>query len=162
MFNKIWNFAEGLAQTIIFFLAGLVGVEIKEEKWQSFMQFVKFGIVGASNTILTIIVYEICIFLEIHYQVSYLIGYAAGIVNAFYWNNKYVFKQKEGEERSAIKAFGKFVTSYAGGYAVSLALLFLWVSILHLPKPIAPIISLLVTIPLNFILSKKWAFKAEA
>lgn len=159
MLNKIWNFTEGLAHTIIFFLAGLVGIEIKEEKWQSFMQFIKFGMVGASNTILTIVVYDICVAIGIHYQVSYFIGYVAGIVNAFYWNNKYVFKQKEDEKRSIVKAFVKCATSYFGGYVVSSILLFLWVSILHLPEYVSPIISLLVTIPLNFVLNKKWAFK---
>jgi len=162
MLNKIWNLIEGLARTIIFALAGLVGIKIQEEKWQAFMQFVKFGMVGLSNTLLTYVVYVVLVALGLHYQVSYFIGYMAGIVNAFYWNNKYVFKEEEGQERSIIKAFIKCVMSYAGGYACSTALLFLWVSILGLPKYLSPLISLLVTIPLNFVLNKMWAFKAEA
>lgn len=162
MLNTIWNLVENLAHKIVFGLAGLIGIRIEEEKWESFMQFVKFGMVGLSNTLLTYVVYVVCVALGIHYQVSYFIGYMAGIINAFYWNNKYVFKQQEGEERSLVKAFVKCVTSYAGGYFCSMILLFIWVSILHLPKYISPIISLLVTIPLNFILNKKWAFKAQA
>lgn len=162
MLNSIWNFIENLAHKIVFGMAGLFGIKIKEEKWQAFMQFVKFGIVGLSNTAITIIVYEICVVIGIHYQVSYFIGYLAGIVNAFYWNNKYVFKEQVGEERSLIKAFVKCVMSYAGGYVCSSALLFLWVRILGFPKFLSPLISLLVTIPLNFVLNKKWAFKAEA
>jgi putative flippase GtrA len=162
MLNNIWNFMEGLAHKIIFALAGVVGIEIQEEKWQAFMQFVKFGMVGLANTAITIIVYDIFVAIGVHYQVSYFIGYMAGIVNAFYWNNKYVFKEQEGEERSIIKAFIKCVMSYAGGYACSTALLFLWVSILGLPKYLSPLISLVVTIPLNFVLNKMWAFKAEA
>lgn len=162
MLNAIWNFIEGLSRKIVFGAAYLVGIEIQEEKWNSFMQFVKFGLVGLSNTALTYVVYVICIAVGIHYQVSYFIGYMAGIINAFYWNNKYVFKQQEGEKRSIIKAFSKCVMSYAGGYLCSSALLFLWVSILHLPEYISPIISLLVTIPVNFILNKKWAFKTES
>jgi putative flippase GtrA len=162
MLNQIWNFVEGLARTIIFGLAGLIGIEIQEEKWQNFMQFVKFGMVGLTNTLITLIVYEICVILGIHYQISYFIGYMAGIINAFYWNNKYVFKEQEGEERSLVKAFVKCLMSYAGGYVCSSALLFLWVSILGLPEFLSPLISLLLTIPLNFILNKMWAFRAEA
>lgn len=162
MLNNIWNFLESLAHKIVFAMAGFFGIEIKEDKWQAFMQFVKFGIVGLSNTVLTIVVYYIFVAIGINYQVSYFIGYLAGIVNAFYWNNKYVFKEQVGEERSIIKAFTKCVMSYAGGYVCSSALLFLWVSILGLPKFLSPLISLLVTIPLNFILNKKWAFKAKA
>lgn len=162
MLNTLWNFVEQLSRKIVFALAGLVGIEIQEEKWNAFMQFIKFGMVGLSNTIITYIVYVVFVALGIHYQVSYLIGYIAGIVNAFYWNNKYVFKQEEGEERSIIKAFVKCVMSYAGGYLCSSILLFLWVTMLHLPEYISPLISLLVTIPVNFILNKKWAFKTEA
>ncbi len=162
MLNTIWNFIERLAHTIIFGMAGFLRIEIKEEKWHAFMQFVKFGMVGLSNTILTYVVYVVLVALGVHYQVSYFIGYLAGIINAFYWNNKYVFKEQEGEERSIIKSFVKCVTSYAGGYVCSMALLFLWVSVLGIPKFLSPIISLLVTIPLNFVLNKKWAFKAEA
>ncbi|WP_180272624.1 GtrA family protein [Konateibacter massiliensis] len=161
MLNTVWNFVESLARKIVFWLAGLFGIQIPEEKWQSLMQFVKFGMVGLSNTLLTYVVYVICVAIGIHYQVSYFIGYMAGIINAFYWNNKYVFKKQDGEERSLIRAFIKCVMSYAGGYVCSSALLFLWVAILHLPEYISPLISLLVTIPLNFILNKKWAFKAS-
>ncbi|KAB1438270.1 GtrA family protein [Candidatus Galacturonibacter soehngenii] len=162
MLNTLWNFIEKISRNVVFALAGLVGITIEEDKWISFMQFVKFGLVGLSNTLLTYVVYVICVQIGIHYQISYFIGYVAGIVNAFYWNNKYVFKQEEGEERSLIKAFVKCVMSYAGGYFCSSILLFLWVTILHFPKVISPIISLLVTIPINFILNKKWAFKTES
>lgn len=161
MLNTLWNFVEKVSRHVVFALASLIGIKIQEDKWASFMQFVKFGMVGLSNTALTYVIYVVCVGIGVHYQVSYFIGYIAGIINAFYWNNKYVFKQEEGEERSLLKAFMKFLMSYAGGYLCSSALLFLWVSILHLPEVISPIISLLVTIPLNFILSKKWAFKTE-
>lgn len=159
MFDKMWNLIELIAHKIIFTMAGLVGIKIEEDKWNSFMQFVKFGIVGLSNTLLTYVIYLLCVWIGIHYQISYFIGYIAGIVNAFYWNNKYVFKKQDGEERSIIQAFLKCAMSYAGGYLCSSALLFLWVSIMHLPEFISPIISLLITIPVNFILNKKWAFR---
>ncbi|PXV91484.1 putative flippase GtrA [Lachnotalea glycerini] len=159
MLNQIWNFIESLSHKIVFSLAGFIGVKIEEEKWQALMQFVKFGMVGASNTILTIVLYTLLVAIGIHYQVSYFLGYLAGIVNAFYWNNKYVFKQKSEQERSILQAFVKCAMSYIGGYLFSTLLLTLWVSILHFPKFIGPAISLVVTIPLNFVLNKKWAFK---
>lgn len=162
MLNAIWNFVERVSHRVVFGLAGLIGIEIEEEKWNNLMQFIKFGMVGLSNTIITYIVYVVLVAIGVHYQVSYFIGYMAGIINAFYWNNKYVFKQEAGEERSIIKAFIKSVMSYAGGYVSSSILLFVWITLLHLPELISPIISLCVTIPVNFILNKKWAFKAES
>jgi putative flippase GtrA len=146
----------------VFNFAKLAGIKIEKEKLQGFMQFVKFGMVGASNTLVTIVLNSMCVSIGIHYQVSYFIGYLAGIVNSFYWNNKYVFKEKEGENRSILLAFIKCVMSYAGGYVCSSVLLFVFVRILGLSSYITPIIILFITIPLNYILNKKWAFKAEA
>ncbi|MFA9376817.1 MAG: GtrA family protein [Lachnotalea sp.] len=161
MLNKIWDFIEHLAHYIVFTFAKLIGIQIKEEKWNGFMQFIKFGMVGVSNTFITIVVNALLVSAGIHYQVSYFVGYLAGIINAFYWNNKYVFKEKEGEERSIMVAFIKCVMSYAGGYVCSCVLLFLFVKILGLSSYFAPILILFVTIPLNYVLNKKWAFKAQ-
>lgn len=161
MLGKIWDFFESLGKSIVFFFAGIFKIDITQEQWDSFAQFVKFAFVGLSNTLITYVSYVICVYFGIYYQLSNLIGYLIGIVNSFYWNNKYVFKQKEGENRSIVKAFVKCVMSYAGGYVISTVLLFLWVQVFHLSEYLAPIISLLLTVPLNFVLNKKWAFKAE-
>lgn len=161
MLGKIWDFFEGIGKKIVFGIARLCHITIEEEQWESFVQFVKFSMVGLSNTLITYFSYVICVFFGLHYQLSNFIGYIIGTLNSFFWNNKYVFKQKEGEKRSLIKAFIKCVMSYAGGYVVSTVLLFVWVQQLHLSEYIAPIISLIITVPLNFILNKKWAFKPD-
>ena len=73
------------------------------------MQFVKFGLVGLSNTLLTYVVYAILVTLGLHYQLSNVISYAAGIFNSYYWNNKYVFQEEEGQRRNHVKALAKGV-----------------------------------------------------
>lgn len=82
---------------------------------------------------------------------------------SFYWNNKYVFKQNEGQERNIFAALLKTYVSYAfTGLFLNSVLSFIWVEIIGVSKLIAPIINLLVSVPINFLMNKFWAFKTES
>jgi putative flippase GtrA len=133
----------------------------KNPTWGSMIQFVKFGIVGVSNTLIALGVYWLCFYLlHMHYQLSNFISFIVSVTNAYYWNSKYVFKN--GVKKTAkkhIRAYGKAFLSYGGTYLLSVALLYLWVEKLNISEGIAPLINLLVTIPLNFMLNKFWAFR---
>jgi putative flippase GtrA len=81
------------------------------------------------------------------------------MVNAFYWNNKHVFKENR-ENRNAAGSALRMVISYAfSGLAVGSALLYVFVDIFGFSEYIAPFFGLCVTVPLNFILNKFWVFK---
>lgn len=122
-------------------------------------QFVKFGMVGVSNTIISYVVYVVLVYIHVHYLIASLMGFIVSVLNAFYWNNKYVFKE-EAEKRVWWKALIKTFISYAGtGLVLSNILLVFWIEILHVPEMIGPLLSLVITIPLNFVLNKYWAFK---
>ena len=125
------------------------------------MQFIKFGLVGISNTLIALGVYWICFYvLHIHYQLSNLIAFVISVTNAFYWNSKYVFGQ--GSNRTVkeyLKAYIKAFVSYGGTYLLGAALLYLWVEVLHISEGLAPAINILITIPLNFLLNKYFAFR---
>jgi len=40
-------------------------------------------------------------------------------------------------------------------------LLIFWVKVLHISEFIAPILNLLISVPLNFVINKYWAFKSS-
>ena len=81
---------------------------------------------------------------------------------SFYWNNKYVFKEEEGEKRNIFLALLKTYASYAfTGLFLNSVLSYLWVDVLHWSKLIAPIINLLVSVPVNFFMNKLWAFRTK-
>lgn len=120
-------------------------------------QFLKFMIVGCSNTIISLAVYYLCVYVGIHYIISYLVGFLGSVCNAFYWNNKYIFKNKQ--EHSVIKSFGKVFISYGLSFLLSLVLISLMVEFLGISSYIAPILKLVLTMPLNFFLNKTWAFR---
>lgn len=130
---------------------------------EGLLQFIKFGIVGVSNTLISYVTYTICVFLGANYLIGNLVGFVVSVLNSFYWNNKYVFKSGEGQTRSWLATLLKTFTAYAGtGLVLSSLLLVLWIDILHIPELIAPLINLVVTIPLNFIINKFWAFKTKS
>lgn len=140
----------------------VVGIKLSEETITSLVQFVKFGIVGVSNTLISYVVYTVFVVAGAEYLIGNVFGFIISVLNSFYWNNKYVFKTEDGENRTWIYALLKTFIAYAGtGLVLSSVLLVLWIDILHIHKLIAPIINLCVTIPLNFIINKFWAFKTR-
>lgn len=157
LLNKLW---EILVFILDFFIRKVFRISLSDEQWEAFLQFIKFGIVGVSNTLIHYFTYLICIFVGCHYLIASVIGFMVSVINAFYWNNKYVFVQKENTTRSLWQAFLKTFLSYAGtGLVLENVLLVIWVSFLHVPEAIAPLVTLLITIPINFILNKFWAFR---
>ena len=157
LLNQLWDI---LVLILDFFIRKVFRISLSDAQWEAFLQFIKFGIVGVSNTLIHYFTYLICIFAGCHYLIASVIGFLVSVINAFYWNNKYVFVKEENATRSLWQAFLKTFLSYAGtGLVLENVLLVIWVRFLHVPEAIAPLVTLLITIPINFILNKFWAFK---
>ena len=134
------------------------------------IQFIKFGIVGLSNTLLGYVIYVVTlrilraaqVFPEADIFLAQLVMFLLSVLWAFYWNNRMVFKAREGEKRDWLSALLKTYVSYAfTSLFLSEALLALWVKVLGISAYIAPLINLLITVPLNFVLQKYWAFRGK-
>jgi putative flippase GtrA len=125
------------------------------------IQFIKFGIVGLSNTAISYIIYAALVYLGLYYIIASVIAFVLSVLNSFFWNNKYVFKPgNDQQKRNLWGALLKTYISYAfSGLILSNILLYFFVEILHISEYIAPLLGLVITIPLNFIMNKKWAFK---
>lgn len=67
---------------------------------------------------------------------------------------------KEGEERSVFGTLAKTYVSYSfTGLFLNSVLMVLWVQVFHISKFLGPIINLLLSVPLNFLINKFWAFQ---
>ena len=168
--KKIWEVFESAFRRMLDFFMKLIGKSISEAQWTAIMQFVKFGLVGAMNTAVDYLTYLITllIFTRLHwfgekaYLVSTMLGFVVSFFNMFFWNNKYVFKKGEDEQRSALASLVKLFISYSvTGMIIRPVFIYILVDIIGCPETIAPIPILLITIPLNFILSKLWAFRSK-
>lgn len=119
-------------------------------------QFIKFGLVGISNTLISLGTYYLLYFLGVNYLISNTVGFVVSVLNSYYWNNKYVFKKtQKGHLKPLIKTF----LSYGSTFLLSTVLLFIMVQYFGVSEIIAPIVTLVITIPLNFLMNKFWAFK---
>lgn len=121
-------------------------------------QFFAFGIVGISNTLISYVVFAFLVHINIHYLISNMIAFFASVLNAFYWNNKYVFKEKFCMRKIG-NTFFKCIIAYSStSLFLASALLFIWIDCFNISPYIGQIINLFITIPLNFFLNKYWAF----
>lgn len=120
------------------------------------IQFIKFGIVGVSNTAVSLAVYYIFMYLNLNLYIGNALGFILGTLNAYIWNSKFVFKKDKERKNSVIIV--KTYIGYAFSLLLSELLLFIWVDVLHIPEALAPVINLFITVPLNFLMNKLWVY----
>ena len=134
-----------------------IGEYLKNRNWRMVTwQFIKFGLVGLSNAIVLYGVYYVLLKLGLHHIPSYIIAFVASVLNAYLWNDRYVFQKSE---EIIIRKILKIYASYTTTFLLSLILLYVWVDCLQISDKIAPIINIVLTTPINFVLNKLWTFK---
>ena len=165
-----WGFVETVARQCFYLLCRIAHRKRTAEAEEGFLQFVKFSVVGLSNTAVNYIVYVISLslikFAGLWENYDYLaatgIGFLLSVAWSFFWNNNYVFVRKEGERRSL---WGALIRTYVSYSFTSLflngVLMIVWVRYVGLSEFVAPILNLLATVPLNFLMNKFWAFQKE-
>lgn len=87
------------------------------------MQFVRYCIVGALNTMVCLGVIFVCKSLVgVNPYLSNILGYAAGLINSFLWNKQWVFRTHGGYSREALRFLAGFALCYVMQLAVVFAL----------------------------------------
>ena len=137
-----------------------LGANNRREQKALVIQFVKFGLVGVSNTLVSWICYYIILWIDDNlYMLGSLVGTIVSIANAFIWNDRFVFKGQENDWKNRLKRLGKTYVSYGGTSLLSMLLLWIEVQLFGVSKVIAPVVNLLITIPINFLINKFWTFR---
>ena len=123
-------------------------------------QFVKFGIVGVSNTLISLAVYYVFVWIDpTLYLWGNAVGWAVSVLNAFYWGNRVVFRQESNTRKELLMRLVKSYVSYGGTFLLSQLLLWVEVRYWGVSEWLAPIVNLILTIPLNFVINKLWTFR---
>ncbi len=143
-------------------LMNKLGVQNKTDLYKLLWQFFKFGLVGVSNTAVSLGVYYLVLWMNPElYMLGSVLGTILSIFNAFIWNDLFVFTGNPKDFKSVMKRLGKTYVSYGGTSALSTALLWVEVELLFVSELYAPIINLVITIPLNYLINKFWTFKSK-
>lgn len=123
---------------------------------KSFTQFIKFGIVGISNTLLTAL--TIWILMKVFhysYYFSNIVGYIVGLINSFIWNRRWTF-----ESNTKVKeTIFKFIITFAISYAFQLGNLFLLLQYSKIDPYVCQLLSIAIYTCINFVLNKFYTFK---
>ena len=165
MGKTIYCFIEKIYMFFVELLFKIIKKDLTDKKRQTFKEFLQFGLVGVSNTIISYLLYVVTLLLvsksgvKFDYIIANIVSWLLSVLWSFYWNNKFVFKKEEGEKRNIWAALFKTYVSYGfTGLILNNILSVLWVSVLHISKMLAPIINLVISIPINFFMNKLWAF----
>ena len=163
------------------------------KKSSSVTQFLKFGLVGVSNTLINYIVYVILCSLGVQYLIANTFGFIISVLNAYFWGSRFVFKEDETKEKRIWwKVLLKTYASYFLGYVLNQVLLIVWIDTLNigayfgfagdilswmsgflpflpaeytvrsLSEIIAPILNIFITVPINFVINKFWAYRQKS
>ena len=173
------GFLDRLIKAVLGPLLKLIHKEPDEKQWESILQFIKFCIVGVTNTALSWCLNALTIALLSptslseqttigtfsfypDVQIGIAVSFVLSVAWSFYWNNKMVFALKTGQKRNWVTALLKTYASYAfTGIILAAVLTWLWVDTLHINKYVAPLLNLIISVPVNFVLNKLWAFRSK-
>lgn len=119
------------------------------------LRFIKFSLVGASNTLITIVAYWIFINLfKMSFLLSNTVAYILGIVNSYFWNTRWVFK-----DSNADNTVIKFIIVNIVALAASNFCIFILVKNMNINMYISQIVAIGFSMVINFILNKTWTFE---
>lgn len=121
-------------------------------------QFVKFGIVGVSNTLLTFGVYTLLLkVFGVWYLAASGIGFAVGAVNGFLLNRKWTFREHVGDRLTPVR----WTTVQGCGLLVNLGLVYTFVSSVGLDKLVGQACATLIVVVGTFLANRAWTFKVH-
>lgn len=122
------------------------------------VQFVKFGIVGVSNTALTFIVYTILLkVFGVWYLAASAVGFAAGATNGFLINRRWTFRDHVGDAYTPLR----WAIVQTGGLGINLGLLYLFVAQAHIDKLLAQAMATVFVTVSTFFANRAWTFRMQ-
>ena len=122
------------------------------------VQFVKYGLVGASNTLITFVTYTVCVWIGVPYLAALLIGYAPGALNSYLLNRHWTF---QAGHLSHARSGTRFVVVQGGAILANLALLYVLVHDAHVQKIAAQAILTVPVVVITFFINRVWTFGGE-
>lgn len=135
-----------------------------KELYQKYKEIINYLIFGVLTTVVSLVTYYICVYTildpdnAVQLQIADVISWIISVAFAYITNRKFVFESKE---KNKIKEASKFVTSRIATLIMDMAIMYVGVTALKFNDKIMKLISQVVVIVMNYILSKILVFKKE-
>ena len=125
---------------------------------RSVRQFVKFGIVGASGTLINFVVYHGLLHFQAQLWWAYAVGFLLGGINNYWWNRHWTFRSRG----HAGKEMLQFVSVSALALCISEPVLWLMdreLPAMHFRNSAAWLGATIAGMAINFFVNKYWTFR---
>jgi putative flippase GtrA len=123
-----------------------------------FLQFVKFGVVGVSNTLIFFAVYTLLLkAFGVWYVAASGIGFAVGAVNGFLWNRAWTFKGHVGDALTPVRWF----VVQSTGLLLNLGLVYLFVDGVGLDELVGQAVTIAIVTVTTFFANRAWTFRGH-
>jgi putative flippase GtrA len=120
------------------------------------VQFVKFGIVGVSNTLLAFAIYTVLLkVFGVWYLGASAIGFIVGAVNGFLLNRRWTFAGHVGDSLTPVR----WGVVQGCGLALNEGLLFLFVDGAGIEKLLGQALATIVVTVVTFLVNRAWTFR---
>ena len=128
-------------------------------------EIINYLIVGGLTTVISLAVYYISVFTflnpenSVQLQIANILSWIAGVVFAYFTNRKFVFESKN---TNKLNEATKFVSSRVTTLLLDMLIMWLFVTTLHFNDKVMKLISQVLVIVGNYILSKLFVFKKNS
>ena len=122
------------------------------------MQFMKFGVVGVSNTLLTLLVFTVLLkVFGVWYLAASAIGFAAGAVNGFLLNRRWTFRGHVGDAFTHVR----WTIVQGCGLALNEGILYVGVDHIRLDELVGQAVATAIVTVITFLVNRAWTFRAR-
>ena len=134
------------------------------ELYKKYKEIINYLIFGVLTTVVSLATYYICVFTflnpenPVELQIANIISWIFAVLFAYVTNRKYVFESKE---KNKVKEATKFVGSRVFTLILDMGVMWLGVTILGFSDKIMKMVSQVLIIIGNYIISKLFVFKKE-
>jgi putative flippase GtrA len=120
------------------------------------VQFVKFGIVGVSNTLLSLAIYAVLLkVFGVWYLAASAIGFTVGAVNGFVLNRRWTFEGHVGDALTPVR----WGVVQGCGLLLNLGLVALCVEVADTDKLVGQALATAVVVVVTFAANRAWTFR---
>ena len=120
-------------------------------------QFIKFGLVGASSTIIDWGIYLVLTrFLGIYYIMAKILSFSIAVINSYIWNRRWTFRSNNPQK---LREFIKFLIIAFVGVVLNSMIMYIVVDFVHLSDLYGLVFASGIVMFWNFLANKYYTFK---
>ena len=133
---------------------------MEDPRIQQLYKLYKFGMVGVMNTAVDFLVYTVLVsVLGWGLYVSQVISYSCGMLNSYVINRKWTFSTKNGFFSWELV---RFILLNLSMMLLGMAIIWFCTQQLMLHKLVAKLISTVLVLVVNFLVSNFWVFRSKS